>query len=225
MEEIVLQAELREGTGRVKVKDLRNAGFIPAVLYGEGKESYPLKLSHGELLHLLHQHRLENAVINVKIKDDKKKKQRPCLIKDIQYDPVKSDILHVDFYEVSLTKMIKVNVPVNVKGESAGVKQEGGSVEHILWEIEVECLPTNIPQGFAVDISALKIGDAIHVKDIVIPEGVKILTDPASIVVSIAAPMKEEAPAAEAEGEEAKGPEVIKEKKEVAGEAKEEDKK
>ena len=167
---------------------------------------------------MVHQHRLEGVILNLKIKDDKKAKGRLCLVKEIQYDPVSEDIIHVDFNEISLTEAIKVNVAIEATGESVGVKQEGGSLEHILWELEVECLPTNIPKSIVVDISALKMGEAIHVKDIVFPEGVKPLNDPAAIVLHVAAPMKEEAPAEAVEGEEKAEPEVIKEKKETPAE-------
>jgi len=217
MEEILLNAELRQEIGRGKVNNLRDAGFIPAVVYAGDKKSQPIKVSHGELVRLVHQHRIEGVVINLKIKDDKQK-ARPCLIKEIQYDPVHGDIVHVDFNEISLTKEIKVNIPVVAKGEPVGVKQEGGSLEHILWEIEVECLPTAIPKGVEVDVSQLKLGDSIHIKDIIVPSGVKILNDPGAIILSVAAPMKEEVVAPPVEGEEKMEPEVIKEKKEVPAE-------
>ncbi len=225
MEEIFLDVELREQTGKVKVKALRDAGFIPAVVYGEGKNAQALKVSHKQLFHLLHQYRLENIVISLKIKDDKKQKDKSCLIKEIQYHPVKGDIIHVDFNEISLTKAIKANVPVVAKGECVGVKTEGGSLEHILWEIEVECLPTAIPKDIEVDVSGLKIGDSIRVKDMVFPANIKALTPLDAIVLSCAAPLKEEV-AVPVEGEEIQEPEVIKEKKEVpAGEGAEGEKK
>ncbi len=223
MEEIFLDAQIRTEIGRAKTKDLRESGFTPAVVYAGGKESLALKLSTSALLKLVHQHRLEGVVINLKVKDDKKEKARPCLIKEIQYDPVHGDIIHVDLNEISLTKAIKVNVPVAAKGESVGVKQEGGSLEHILWEVEVECLPTDIPKEIAVDVSLLKIGDSIHIKDLAIPAKVKVLNDPGAIVLSIAAPMKEEVPVAPLEGEATQEPEVIKEKKEVPAEGEEEE--
>jgi len=219
MEEILLEAELREGTGRAKTKDLRESGYLPGIVYFHGKDAVSVKVSRGALLKLVHQHRLESVIINLKIKDDKKGKGRPCLVKEIQYDPVREDIIHVDFNEISLTEAIKVNVPVEIKGEAVGVKQEGGSLEHLLWEVEVECLPTNIPKNIQVDVTALKMGEAIHVKDIVFPEGVKPLNDPTAVVLHVVAPMKEEVPAEGAEGEAAAEPEVIKEKKEVPGEA------
>jgi large subunit ribosomal protein L25 len=224
MEEITLDAQLREETGKSKVKDLRDKGFIPAVVYGEGKTSLVIKVLHHELLRLIHQHRLENAILNLKIKDDKKNKPRSCLIKETQYDPVTGDIVHVDFNEISLTKVIKVNVPVVAKGEPAGVKQEGGSLEHILWEIEVECLPTDIPKEIEIDVSQLKMGESIHVRDIKLPDNIKIINSPDAMVLLVAAPVKEEVPVEVTEGQEQQEPEVIKEKKESPAEAAEEEK-
>ncbi|MFA5092680.1 MAG: 50S ribosomal protein L25, partial [Candidatus Omnitrophota bacterium] len=172
MEDIILDAELREGRGRANSKDLKEGGFLPAVVYAHGKDAISIKISRGALLKLVHQYHFETSIINLKIKDDKKAKGRPCLVKEIQYGPVSEDIIHVDFNEISLTESIKINVPVEVKGEAVGVKQEGGSLENLLWEIEVECLPTSIPKSIEVEITALKMGEAIHVKDIVFPSGV-----------------------------------------------------
>jgi large subunit ribosomal protein L25 len=218
MEEIFLEAELRDGSGRAKAKDLRDNGYLPAVVYFRGKSALSIKISRSTLLKLVHQHRFESTIINLKIKNDKKTQGRPCLVKEIQYDPVGEDIIHLDFNEISLTESIKVNVPVETKGEAVGVKQEGGSLEHLLWEVEVECLPTNIPKNIEVDISSLKMGEAIYIKDIVFPQGVKPLNDPAAIILHVVAPMKEEVPAEVVEGEVKQEPEVIKEKKEIPGE-------
>jgi len=232
MEELFLDAQIREEIGRGKVKDLKDKGFIPAVVYADGKDALSLKLSHRQLVQLVHQHRIEGVIINLNIKDDKpesdgsasgsqshkKHKSRPCLIKEIQYDPVHGEIIHVDFNQISLTKAIKVNIPVVAKGEAIGVKQEGGSLEHILWEVEIECLPTSIPKEIEIDVTHLKMGESVHVKDIVVPQGVKVLNDPGAIVLSVAAPMKEEVPVEGVEGETKQEPEVIKEKKEVPAE-------
>jgi large subunit ribosomal protein L25 len=223
MEEIYLEVEPRDELGKGKVKDLRQQGFIPAVIYGRTKESQAIKVPHRQFLRLLHQHRLENTMINLKLHKgtaaaSTTAKARPCLIKEIQYDPVKGDIIHVDFNEISLTEVIKVSVPLVAKGEPIGVKQEGGSLEHILWEVEVECLPTDIPAQITVDVSALKIGDDIHIKDISFPPKVKVLNDPEAVVLSVAAPIKEEVVVQPVEGEETPEPEVIKEKKEVPAE-------
>jgi large subunit ribosomal protein L25 len=218
MEEIILQAELRDAIGTNRSKKLRHAGIIPAVVYSEGKENMPIQVQRGEFLKMLHQHRVENVIISLQIKDDKKKKPRACMMKEIQQDPVKGEIQHIDFNEISLTKAIKVSVPVATKGEATGVKNDGGALELILWEIEIECLPTDIPKNIEIDISALKIADTVHIKDIAFPKNVKVLNEPDAIVLTIAAPMKEEVAAA-VEGEEKPELEVIKEKKPEAGEA------
>ena len=97
MEEIFLDVQLRQEVGKSKVRDLREKGFIPAVVYGAGRESLPIKVSHHALLQLVHQYRIEGIVINLRVKDDKKHKSRACLIKEIQYEPVLGDIVHVDF--------------------------------------------------------------------------------------------------------------------------------
>ncbi|MDD4940579.1 MAG: 50S ribosomal protein L25/general stress protein Ctc [Candidatus Omnitrophica bacterium] len=220
MDELLLEAQLREEIGKNKSKALRHQGLIPAVVYSDGKESLAIKVSRSDLIKLIHQHQIENAIITLKVKDDKKKSGRPCMIKEMQHDPVKGDILHIDLHEISLTKALKVNVPVTTKGEAVGVKSDGGSLEHILWEIEVECLPTDIPKSIEVDISNLKIGDAIHIKDIQFPPKLKVLHEPDVIVLSVAEPMKEEV-AAPVEGEAPAEPEVIREKKPEAEEGKE----
>jgi large subunit ribosomal protein L25 len=215
MEQIILKVEPREDSGRIKAKALRDSGFIPAIVYGEGAKSQSVKVANRALSQLLHEHGLENVVINLVLKDDPKQKSRSCLIKEIQYDPVRGNIVHVDFNEISMTKVLKVNVPVAAKGEPAGVKQDGGSLEHVLWEIEVECLPTDIPKEIEVDVSSLKIGDAIHIKDIKFPSNIKVLNAPDAVVLSVAAPIKVEEVTAEAEAGAANEPEVIKEKKEA----------
>jgi large subunit ribosomal protein L25 len=217
MEDILLEVEIRKEIGTGKVKALRGSGFIPAVIYAQGKESKVIKTGRKHFLQLMHQHHLENAVLNIKIKDSQKAEVRPCLIKEMQHDPVSGELVHIDFQEISLTKAIKVNVPVVAKGEAVGVKQEGGSLEHILWEIEVECLPMDIPKEISVDVTNLKMGEGIHIKDIVFPEKIKVLSDPTAVVFSVVAPLAEEAPVEALEGEESKEPEVIKEKKEVPG--------
>lgn len=223
MEEIILEAEPREELGKIKVKRLREKEFIPAVVYSKAQKSQPIKISRPALLRLLHEHRLENVVINLKVSP--KRKSQPCLIKEIQYEPVGGEIVHVDFNEISLTQAIKVNVPVVAKGDPIGVKLEGGSLEHILWEIEVECLPTDIPKEIEVDVSQMKMGESIHIKDISFPPQLKVLNDPQTKVLSVVLPIKEEVVAAPVEGEVPQEPEVIKEKKEAPAEGAEEEEK
>lgn len=216
MEEIILEASLRQATGTAKIKPLRRSGFIPAVVYGEGKKTLSIMVERKTLLRLFHEHHSENAIINLKVADDNKKvKEATVIIKEIQRHPVKDDIIHVDFNQISLTEEIKVKVPVTTKGEPVGVKVDGGSLEHIVWEIEIECLPTKIPEKIEVDVSQMKIGDTIQVKDLPIPKDIKVLQDLEQAVISITAPVKEEEIVPEAEEGAPEEPEVIKEKKEV----------
>jgi len=208
MEKINLKAKLREELGKEAVKKLRAQGLIPAVVY-KGKNSLNIKVPSKDFLEVIHTKAGENVVVNLQI--ESKKPSRTAIIKETQYHPVRGDILHVDFNEISLTEVLTVKVPIAVKGEAEGIK-EGGVLEHALWEIEVECLPTQIPENIPVDVSPLKIGDSILVKDLHLPGGVKVLSDPETTVVSLAVPRVEEEEVAKPE-EEAVEPEVIMEKK------------
>lgn len=217
MEQLLLTAQTRQDVGKSKIKDLRQQGFIPVVLYHKGEQTRHLQVTHHDLIQLVHQHRIEGVVINLKVQGGKAEETVPCVIKEIQYHPVHDNILHVDFKQISLTEAIKVNIPIVAEGEPVGVKQEGGSLEHVMWEVEIECLPTALPESIKVDVSGLKMGDTLHVKDLPVPEGVAILEDPERMVLSVIAPMKEEVPAETAEtAAAAQEPEVIKEKKPVA---------
>jgi large subunit ribosomal protein L25 len=185
--------------------------LIPAVLYGE--EVLNLQLHKNDLLKILHTEAGENVIVNLKISRDGKPKERTVIIKEIQYDPLRGEMLHVDFYQISLTKVLTVNVPVVAHGEPIGVRQERGTLEHILWEVQVECLPTQIPKGIEADTSNLKIGESIFVKDLVAPPGAKILNDPGLIVFSVKPPVVEEKVEKIKPEEEKLEPEVIKQKK------------
>ncbi|UCB57294.1 MAG: 50S ribosomal protein L25 [Candidatus Omnitrophota bacterium] len=218
MEKINLKAKMREELGKEAVKKLRKEGLVPAVVYKESK-SLNLKVSARDLFEATHTKAGENVIINLQI--ESKKPVRTTIIKEIQYHPVTADILHVDFNEISLNEVLTVKVPVAVKGEAEGIK-EGGVVEHILWEIEIECLPTQIPEDIPVDVSAMKIGDAVLVKDLHLPKEIKVLTDPEATVVTVAVPHVEEAEEAKPEEEQVE-PEVIMEKKPKEEEAPEEE--
>lgn len=218
MPEVILKAKIREKKGKSAAKASRHSGFIPAVVYAPGKEAQALELSRHDFLRFIHQHHVESTLVNLKISSAD---SRAVIVKEVQYHPVKEDIIHIDFQQISLTAKIKVSVGVKAKGEPLGVKQEGGTLNHIIWELEIECLPTQIPPEIEVDVSALKIGDTVCIKDLNLPEAVKAIGDPDSIVFSLEAPRKEEEPQPEAgEGEGAMPePEVIKEKKEAPGES------
>ncbi len=212
MEEIILKATKREKVGK-RLSFLRRQGFIPCVIYGETREVYPLKIEKREFLKILHTHRLESSIFGLLIIDGKKSIKKEVMIKEIQYHPVRGDILHVDFYIVSLKKIIRVKVPLLIKGDAIGVKQQGGVLNRLFWELEVECLPKDVPKEIELDISDLKVGDSVYIRDLKIPDGVKILEDPEGIALTILAP-KEEVVEVKLEGvEEIKEPELIRREK------------
>jgi large subunit ribosomal protein L25 len=216
MKTIALKAWTRDACGKEISKKMREEGFIPAVVYGKAKKSLIIKVSKKDLLKILGTQAGENVLLDLKIEDAKKEgTQHTAMIKEIQYHPVNAEPLHIDFYKISLKDKIKVKVPIHTKGEAAGVKQDGGILEHILWELEIECLPTQIPEKIDIDVNALKIGDSIFVKDLSMPSAdIKVLSDAEQIVVSCAAPAKEEEiKPEEAAAAETAEPEVIKQKK------------
>lgn len=214
MDFVELKATIREEKGKELNKKLRNAGLVPGVVYRKGEATLSLKMDSKSLSRALHTDAGENVIIKLFVEDDKKKKERIVVIKELQRDPVKDTLVHLDMNEISLTETLKVKVPLTSKGEAVGVKQEGGVLQHVMWEVEVECLPTNIPDKIEVNITNLKIGETLSIKDAVPPEGVKILEDPESIIFSVEhIKVVEEAVAAPAEGESLE-PELIREKKE-----------
>lgn len=224
MEEINLVVQSRENTGRSKANSLRCQGVIPGVVYGEGKKSQAIQVDKKTFLRLLKSQKGENIVIKLSIaSDDKKAKEVPVIIKEMQHNPVTDELIHIDFNQISLTKEIKVKIPIVAKGEPIGVKQDGGSLAHLLWDLEIECLPTEIPANVEVEVSSMKIADVVHIKDLKLPRGIKVLHDPDLVVLTVSPPVKEEVAEVAVEGA-AVEPEVIKEKKEVPGEEGKEEK-
>ena len=214
MDFVDLHASLREERGKESNKKLKREGFTPTVVYKKGKDTVSLKINARELLKALHTEAGENVIIKLHIDAAKKGKERTVVVKEVQRHAIKDYLLHVDFQEISLTETLKVKVPIAGKGEAVGVKQDDGVLQHVMWEVEVECLPTNIPERIEVDVANIKIGESLHVKDIQVPEGVKILDNPEDVVFSVEHPKAvEEFVAVPAEGE-MQEPEVIREKKE-----------
>jgi len=216
MDVLDLAAVKREKTGKEIAKKIRKEGLIPAVVYKGGKIGTNVSVEKSSLLKVLHTKAGENVLINLIFdeKGDKKKKsQKNVLMKEIQYNPVTDEIVHVDFVEISLTEKIEVEVPLSLKGDAIGVKQDKGTLEQILWKVKIRCLPTNIPEKIEADISALKISDILLLKDVKVPEDIEVLTGIDSFVATVSPPraeeVKEEVPA----GEEATEPELIREKK------------
>ncbi len=224
MKEIVIRAKARDEIGKEQAKKLRKKGIIPAVVYGAETSPLPLEVDAKSFQALLRSGLGENVIITLNI-DGQKDGQKKVLIREVQRDPVWGDILHIDFQQISLTKKLTINVPVQLVGIPTGVQQDGGILQHVLRELEVECLPTDIPEKVEVEVTGLKIGDSIHVGDIQL-RNVEILSDPQGSIVSVVPPTvfkePEVAPAAAVEE-----PEVIAEKgeeeeKEAEAEKKEE---
>lgn len=225
MEELVLNAKKRDKTGKEEANKLRKEGFIPGVVYG-GAETLSLSFDEKDLKKILSGNRGDNTIFHLNI-EGAENKECNVIVREFQNRPVKNELLHVDFYEVSMDKEIAVTVGIVLEGKAFGVDQEGGMLNHMMKEVEVECLPTSIPDEIKIDVTELKIGDVLHLKDVSMPEGVKLLEDPEEPVISVTMIVEEviEAPAEEeegVEGEEAKEEEA--KEGEEAKEAKEEDK-
>ncbi len=220
MERFSIIAEAREDQGKGAARSLRREGMVPAVLYREGR-AQSIKLSRKELSKLINTIKGEQVMVNLQFAGGEKKL---ALLKDYQVDPIKGDLLHSDFFEVSLTEEVRVTVHVVTTGEPIGVKRDAGIVQHVLREVEIECLPDKIPGRIEVDITPLEIGQAFHVSDLKFEEGIEVLTDPGDVIVTVSAPAVEAAPAAaEAAAPAAAEPEVAKKgKKEEEGPEKKE---
>lgn len=219
MKTIELKAELRDTVGKKATKGVRRAGKIPAVLYGRALQATPLAVSQKEFYRVTHTKAGGNVLIGLKIEDAKSKKETICLVKEVQRNPVTDEVYHVDFAAISLTEKIRIKVPLVIKDaqEAIGVK-EGGVLDLVYHEIEVECLPTEIPERIETSVKHLKIGDAIHLKELDIPQGITPLLEAEEVVISLHPPQKEKEVAATAEA--AAEPEVIeKGKKEKPEEA------
>jgi large subunit ribosomal protein L25 len=210
MEKILVKADKRTELGKGSARSLRRQNVLPAVLYGEGK-SVTIKLDRKEIQKLIYSGGGEHSLITLELNEgNSKTSEHPVLIKDYQREPVSEELLHVDFIEVSLKKKIKVTIPVVIIKEPAGIKM-GGILQHRVREIEIECLPTQIPDKIEIDAGDVEIGHSLHVSDIPPQEGLKIVTDPSEVILSVTAPKEEVVEAAPVEAA-AVEPEVIKAK-------------
>src|SRR3989338_3540556 len=190
MKTVPLKAGLRQQKGKQAVKKIRAQKRIPAVVYGSGIKATSIEVSADEFARVIHTRAGENVVIQLTVSGPKNL-EKTVVIKEIQHDPVTDVIQHVDFNAISLSEKIKVKVPLHVKGDAPGLK-EGGVLDVVHHEIEVECLPTDIPERFDADISKMQIGDALHIKDLSFPQGVAPQYEVEEVVVTIHAPKAEE---------------------------------
>jgi len=216
-----LTIKKRDGVGKGPAKRLRRGGQVPAILYG-GPSPVNVAVAPKDILRLIHGHEGSTQLFRVTLEGTKEAKM--AIIRDMQFDPVSEDLIHVDLQEVAMDRAVQVTVAIHHVGDAVGVRETQGILEMVLREVRVSCLPGNIPELLEADVTNLAIHDVLTVKDLKAPEGVRILNDPNQAVVTVAPPAAEEvaavaAPTAEAAPAE---PEVLTERKpkeEAAAEA------
>lgn len=209
MKKIELEAKERSEIGK-KSSAVRQRGGIPAIVYGKGMKSTPVEIDYKHFKKAISGDAGTNVLITLKLSKDK---TLPVITHDIQRNPLNDNIIHVDFHKIQMNKALRTKVHIEVKGMAIGVKEEKGILVHPMKEIEIECLPSEIPDKINVDVTNLKINQSIHVSDLPTPKGVIFVTPSTELVVSVSPPTKEEevAPptaeeAAAVEGAEAAAP-------------------
>jgi large subunit ribosomal protein L25 len=218
-----LEAEPRRPGNKNEARRVRRSGKIPAVVYGAGKNAVPVSVDPRQVSRILHSESGHNTIFDLALDGQRSK----AMIVDWQYEPIKGALLHIDLKRIAMDQKLKVLVPIILKGEAAGVKQQGGILEQVLREVEVECLPGDIPSHIDADVTELVFGKVLRVADLPHGEKLKFLTDPNQTVAHVTSVKEEVAPTPEAAAAEAAAapaePEVIKKgKQEVEGEGAEE---
>jgi large subunit ribosomal protein L25 len=194
MESIVLRAEVRPRGSKGSVKALRRRGGLPAVVYGKDAGNILIAMPEKDLHNILAAHSTGSTLINLQLETQ----SFPVMLREVQRNPIRRTIMHADFLQVSLTEVIETEIPLHLVGEAPGVK-DGGILQHMLREVTVSCLPTQMPDMITADISGLKIGDQLTVGELTVPPDLKIITEPDSIIVLVVPPAIEEKPAEEVE--------------------------
>ena len=210
--DVTLQAVKRGDKGKNEARRHRAAGRLPAIVYGTGNQPIPVTVEPKALSRILHSDSGANTLITLRVEGESDAR---VLVKEYQLDPITHDLLHADFYRVAMDKVIQVTVPITLKGDAKGVKLQGGIVDFVTRQIEVECLPGDIPDQIDVDITELMMNDGVRVRDLATGGKWTSLTEPETLIVHLVAPRAEEAPAADAAVEAAAPgtpaePEVIK---------------
>lgn len=205
--DITIVAEPRSSRGKNEARRLRAAGQAPAVLYGAGGDAVPVAVSPKEVNKILHSKTGYNTIFNLSVQGGE---TVPVMVVDWQNDPVKDNLLHVDLKRIDLTLRLRVKVPVHATGEAKGVKLQGGLLELITREVEIECLPDDIPEQFLVDVKDLSIGESIRASQIAMTGSIKLVSNPDAVIAHVVSLKAEEAPAAEAVAAAPAEPEVAK---------------
>jgi large subunit ribosomal protein L25 len=216
MPELLVTAESRTEKGKNANRRLRSRGLIPGVLYGASRKPVPVAVSPKPLAGILGSGAGENTLFDLEVAGQRRK----VILKEYQVEPVRGRLLHADFYEVALDRPLQVKVHVELQGTAVGVKTQGGIMDFVTRELEVECLPLDIPEKIGVDVSGLELGRHLRVSDLAVPPKVRILTEGDVVIAHVVAPRAEEvaapAEAAAAPAEAAAEPEVIKKGKQPA---------
>ena len=210
-----LAATLRQERGKNESRRLRRMGQIPAVVYGdESRKGVSITVDPSAVIEILHSESGVNTLIGLTVDGGKSNK---VLVKEFQLDPISNDLLHIDFYKLALDKVLTVTVPIVLTGESLGVKQQGGIVDFVQREVQLECMPTAIPENIEIDVSDLMIGQGVRLRDLINEVEWTPVTDPDVLLVHVVAPKVEEEPTDEeettdgaVESEAGAEPEVIK---------------
>jgi large subunit ribosomal protein L25 len=201
MSNIIVEAELREGTGRAASRRLRRTGRIPGIIYGGGKPDLPISMDYFVISKQMNDEHFHTSMLEVKVKGSRGK--NTVLIKDSQWDPIVDTVTHLDFFRVSAKDTITVDVPVvAVNFEKCLGVVKGGQVSLIRHTLEITCCADAVPEHIEVDCANLEIGDSIHIEDITLPEGAEVQHDVNFTVLNLSAPTKADAVASEDEGEE-----------------------
>ena len=207
-EKLKLSATVRKETGKGVARRLRKKGTLPAVIYGHKTTSIPLEVDLKQFTQVILSGKGGRKLFGLSIDENGGNTERTVVIKELQVDPVKRNYLHVDFFEVAMDEEITIQIPIKLLGEAEGVKI-GGVLQQVRRELEIRCLPAQIPDTLDIDVSSLNIGDSIHLKDMQLPPGIKISEDADLTIVTVLSPtiekeVVEEVPEEElAEGEEA----------------------
>jgi large subunit ribosomal protein L25 len=211
-----IAADRREGTGKGAARAGRRSGRVPGILYGHGEESFSVSVDALELNRLIQSISVENTIVDLKVKGEKDPFK--VLIREVQRHPYRDDLLHIDFFHIAMDEKIHVEVPVILVGVPTGVKDKGGVIDHQLREIEINCLPENIPETIEIDVSELDIGNSIHVGDLELPD-LEIQTDSDRSIVAVLAPTVIVEPEEEEVEEELLEPELVGKEGEAEEEA------
>jgi large subunit ribosomal protein L25 len=193
-QDLTIEVLRREETGKSANRRLRREAMIPAVVYGGGKEPIAIRVPRKTLIDLFKSGGSENRIFQLKLADTGQ--SRHAMIKDMQVHPITRQVEHVDFMRIDMAKRIRVRVHVTLEGVAYGVRTEGGLLDFVTREVEVECLPTSIPQEIKVDVSEVRVGQHLEVKDLTLPEGVKVVEDDDRVILSVAHAKVESAAAA-----------------------------